>query len=87
MRVDLSSPPTYVCRACGAAIEVQVRFKGNVVWTLDAGNPDFGVTSPELRGDHKEPRLICSADVMHRTGFKLLDGEVIPELDKASEHT
>ena len=81
MQADLSEPPAYVCRACGAAIEVQVRFKGKVVWTLDAGHPDFSAVPPELRGDHKEPRLVCSADVMHRTGFKLLDGEVVPEPD------
>ncbi len=81
MPADLSELPTCLCRACGAAIEVQVGFKGKVVWTLDAGNPDFSATSPELLGDYKQPRLVCSADVMHRTGFKLLDGQVVPEPD------
>lgn len=79
MPADFSEPSAYVCGACGAAIEVQVGFKGKLVWTLDASNPDFSATPPELRGDHKQPRLVCSADVMHRTGFKLVDGEVVAE--------
>ncbi len=81
MPADLSEPPTYLCRACGAAIEVQVGFNGKVIWTLDAGNPDFSGTPPDLRGEYKQPRLVCSADVMHGTGFKLLDGQVVPEPD------
>ena len=81
MPADLTESPAYLCRACGAAIEVQVGFTGKVVWTLDAGNPDFSVTSPELLGDYKQPRLVCSADVMHPTGFELLDGQVVPEAD------
>lgn len=79
MTPERSELSTYVCSACGAAIEVQVGFKGKVVWTLEESSPDFSTTSPELRGDYKQPRLVCSADVMHRTGFKLLDGEVVPE--------
>ena len=68
----------YRCRACGAAIEVRVRFRGKVVWTLEADNPDFGNNEPELRGIYGDPSLTCSADVLHNTGFKLLEGEVVP---------
>ena len=76
---DLGVPPCYVCRSCGAALEVQVGFKGKVVWEVEAGNPNFSSTSPDLRGDFKEPRLVCSADVMHSTGFQLLNGEIVAE--------
>ena len=71
--------PVYLCRACGAALEVRVSFRGKLVWTLKPDNPDFGITEPELRGPHGDPRLLCSADALHPTGFKLLDGEVIPK--------
>lgn len=70
--------PTYVCHGCGAALEVRVGFKGKVVWTLPADSPDFGNTEPELRGRYQDPKLVCSADVMHATGFKLVDGEIEP---------
>ena len=76
---DLGVRSSYVCRSCGAALEVQVGFKGKVVWEVEAGNADFSSTSPDLRGDFKEPRLVCSADVMHSTGFQLLDGEIVAE--------
>lgn len=70
--------PVYVCRACGAVLEVRVSFRGKLVWTLEPDNPDFGTSEPELRGSHGDPKLLCSADALHSTGFKLLDGEVIP---------
>jgi len=66
------------CRLCGAALEVRVRFRGSLVWTVDPDSPEFGDREPELRGQHRDPRLVCSADVMHDTGFALLDGEIVP---------
>jgi len=74
----------YKCRLCGAALEVQVRFRGKLVWAVPENNPDFGALEPELRGEHKEPRLVCSADVMHETGFRLVEGRVEP-LDDAAD--
>jgi len=69
-------PVEYRCRLCGAQLEVRVSFKGKIVWAVDAGDPDFGSKEPELRGDSKEPRLLCSADALHQTGFRLADGEI-----------
>jgi len=66
-----------VCQGCGAALEVRVGFRGKVVWTLNAENPDFGNTQPELRGLYQDPKLVCSADPLHPTGFKLVDGKVV----------
>ena len=76
---DLFERPSYVCQSCGAAIEVQVGFKGKVVWTVEPEDPDFSTTQPDLRGDYRTPRLVCSADVMHSTGFRLLDGQILPD--------
>ena len=67
----------YKCRLCGAALEVQVRFRGKLVWVVPEGDPDFSAAEPELRGEHKDPRLVCSADVVHETGFQLADGEIV----------
>ncbi len=69
----------YACQACGAQLEVQVRFRDKVVWGIDSVTPDFGTCEPELRGDYGDPRLICSADALHTTGFSLIDGEIQPE--------
>ncbi len=69
----------FLCRLCGAQLEVRVSFKGKIVWVVDPGDPDFGSKEPELRGDSNEPRLLCSADAMHRTGFRLVDGEIEPD--------
>jgi hypothetical protein len=68
----------YKCRLCGAALEVQVRFRGKLVWVVPEGDPDFGAVEPELRGEHKNPRLVCSADVLHKTGFRLVEGQIEP---------
>lgn len=65
------------CHLCGAPLEVRVRFRGTLVWAVDRQTAGFGDTEPELRGNHNEPRLVCSADVMHETGFQLADGEVV----------
>ena len=67
-----------VCRACGAQLEVRVRFRGKIVWLVDPGEPDFGVAEPELRGDSGDPALVCSADSLHPTGFQLVGGEIQP---------
>lgn len=69
----------YRCQACGAALEVRVRFKGRLVWTLDEIDPDFSSNFPETRGSHGDPRLVCSADPLHDTGFRLTDGAVDPD--------
>ena len=74
--VTFISEDGYKCRLCGAALEVQVRFRGKLVWVVPEGDPDFGAVEPELRGEHKDPRLVCSADVLHKTGFRLVDGRV-----------
>lgn len=65
-----------VCQACGAQLEVKVRFRGKVVWVVDPARADFGVSEPVLRGDSGDPRLVCSADALHSTGFLLCDGEI-----------
>jgi len=67
-----------LCRSCGAVLEVRVRFRGSLVWPLDPDAPDFSGRDPELRGDLKDPSLVCSADMMHPTGFRLEDGLVRP---------
>jgi hypothetical protein len=48
-----------------------------LVWAVDRQTAGFGDTEPELRGDPKEPRLVCSADIVHETGFQLADGEIV----------
>lgn len=74
-----------VCRACGASLEVRVSFKGKIVWTVDPENPDFSTQEPELRGDSKEPKLVCSADAIHSTGFQLVDGVIQPRTTSKDE--
>lgn len=64
------------CRSCGAPMEVRVGFRGRLVWKVGLEDAAFGETEPELRGDCQDPQLVCSADVMHTTGFKLKDGVV-----------
>lgn len=72
----------YKCRLCGAALEVQVRFRGKLVWAVPEDSPEFGDVEPELRGEHKDPKLVCSADVLHKTGFRLVEGR-IERIDEA----
>lgn len=79
---DVEDPLTshlYLCRACGAQLEVRVGFTGKVVWTVNPANPDFSGDVPELRGNYREAKLICSADVLHTTGSKLIDGEIVSD--------
>ncbi len=55
-----------------------MRFKGRLVWTIDEADPDFSGSFPETRGDHGDPRLVCSSDPLHDTGFRLAAGAVEP---------
>ena len=73
---DEQAAPRLECRLCRAALEVRVGFTGKVIWTVDPDDRDFGNKEPELRGKHEEPTLVCSADPLHDTGFKLMGGEI-----------
>lgn len=66
-----------VCKSCGAALEVVVSFAGKIVWAVDPNAPDFGSQVPSLRGDTKNIRVVCSADVMHSCGYICLDGVLV----------
>ncbi len=66
-----------VCQGCGAVLEVRVAFRGKVVWTLQPEDPDFSDVPPQLRGQYGDPKLVCSADALHTTGFKLVEGKVV----------
>lgn len=66
----------YRCRGCGAPLEVRVAFKGRLVWTIAESDSDFSSTFPEPRGKYGNPKLVCSADPLHDTGFALIDGGV-----------
>jgi hypothetical protein len=66
----------YCCRSCGAALLVRVGFKGKLVWSVEAESGAFGDDEPEFRGDSQDPQLVCSADVMHPTGFKMQEGSI-----------
>ena len=79
MGPDEQAAGPWECRLCRAALEVRVDFKGKVIWTVDPGDPDFGNKEPELRGKYKEPTLVCSADPLHDTGFKLVEGEIVAD--------
>ncbi len=66
----------YACQSCGARLAVKVPFKGRLVWTIAERDPDFGSSFPELAGAYGKPKLTCSADPLHETGFHLIDGGV-----------
>ena len=66
-----------VCRACGARLEVVVHFNGKIVWTVDPRNPDFSGQQPVLRGETKRIRVVCTADVLHESGFLCVDGVLV----------
>jgi hypothetical protein len=66
-----------VCKLCGAALEVIVNFSGKIVWAIDPNDPDFGTQPPSLRGDTRNIRVVCSADVMHSCGYVCLDGVLV----------
>jgi hypothetical protein len=56
---------------------VRVGFKGRLVWPVDPETAVFGEEEPELRGEHQEPQIVCSADVLHKTGFKIEEGVIV----------
>lgn len=66
----------YRCQSCGAELLVRVPFKGRLVWTVDPRDPDFSVMFPDPVGEYGRPKVVCSADPLHETGFHLIDGEV-----------
>jgi len=66
-----------VCRACGAQLEVVVHFSGKVVWPVDPENRDFSGEQPVLRGETKRIRVVCSADVLHDSGYLCVDGVLV----------
>jgi hypothetical protein len=72
----------FVCKACGASLEVVVNFTGKIVWSVNPENPDFGVGQPTLRGESKNIRVACSADVMHSCGYVCVDGVLVESLKK-----
>jgi hypothetical protein len=67
----------FVCRACGASLEVVVHFNGKIVWSVDPANPDFGREQPLLRGETNRIRVLCSADVLHDCGYQCVDGVLV----------
>jgi hypothetical protein len=67
---------SYRCCSCGAPLEVRVAFRGRLVWAVRPEDAVFGEQEPELRGESQDPQLVCSADVMHSTGFQLQDGVI-----------
>lgn len=62
-------------------MEVVVSFAGKIVWPVNPENPDFGSEQPSLRGEGKNVRVVCTADVMHSTGYTCVEG-VLLESDK-----
>ena len=66
-----------VCRACGAQLEVVVYFNGKIVWPIDPENPDFSGEQPVLRGETKRIRVVCSADVLHDSGYLCVEGVLV----------
>ena len=79
---EQDNPRRVVCQMCGAALEVIVNFSGKIVWAVDPNDPDFGTQTPSLRGDTKNVRVVCSADVMHTCGYACQDGILIESKKK-----
>jgi len=73
-----SLPERYVCQACGAKLQVVVNFHGKIVWTIDPDNPDFSEVQPEFRGQTRNIRVLCSADVLHSCGYVCEEGVLQP---------
>ena len=67
----------FLCKACGAGLEVAVNFRGKIVWKIDPENPDFGSEQPALRGESSHIRVVCTADVMHECGYLCVDGIIV----------
>ena len=75
--VEGDSARRVVCQMCGAALEVIVNFSGKIVWAVDPNDADFGTQTPSLRGDTKNVRVVCSADVMHSCGYTCQEGILV----------
>jgi hypothetical protein len=71
----------FLCKACGAGLEVAVSFRGKIVWKINPENPDFGSEQPTLRGESSRIRVVCTADVMHECGYICVDG-ILVEAEK-----
>lgn len=78
------SPGTFVCKACGAALEVVVQFRGRIVWSVEPGNPEFGTDQPFLRGETQKVSVVCTADIFHSSGYYVLDGVLAEARDTSS---
>ena len=72
----------FVCKACGAQLEVLVYFKGKIVWSVEPGNPSFGSEQPSLRGETDKIKVVCTADIFHDCGYYLIDGNLHDSLEK-----
>jgi hypothetical protein len=80
---DQTTNRRVVCKACGATLEVVVDFSGKIVWSVNPDSHDFGAEQPSLRGQSKNIRVVCSADVMHSCGYTCADGILVESNQKA----
>ena len=78
------SPGTFVCKACGAPLEVVVHFNGRIVWPVEPGNPEFGAEQPFLRGETRKVSVVCTADIFHSSGYCVVDGVLAEARDTGS---
>lgn len=78
------SPRTFVCKACGAPLEVVVHFNGSIVWPVEPGNPEFGEEQPFLRGETRKVSVVCTADIFHSSGYRVVDGVLAEARDNRS---
>ena len=72
----------FVCKACGAQLEVLVYFKGKIVWSIEPGNPEFGSEQPSLRGETEKIKVICTADIFHDCGYHVINGNLRDSLER-----
>ncbi len=78
------SPGRFVCKACGARLEVVVHFNGRIVWPVEPGNPEFGEEQPFLRGETRKVSVVCTADIFHSSGYSVVDGVLAETRDSRS---
>lgn len=79
------SPGSFVCKACGAPLEVVVQFNGRIVWPVEPGNPEFGEEQPFLRGETRKVSVVCTADIFHSSGYCVVDGVLAETRDARSK--
>lgn len=77
-------PRSFVCQACGAPLEVVVHFNGRIVWPVEPGNPEFGEEQPFLRGETRKVSVVCTADIFHSSGYRVVDGLLAEARDTRS---